>query len=219
VRSVVLALVVLAVAAPAAEAAPAITFKLAGADVQFGHPHSVSGVLADGTTPLAGQTVVLEGQRRFVGAWLRLAGTVTDAQGAYGFKPTLDRNYRLRAVVPALGISSEIVRAYTFPAFALTFQALKPGFVRLIQRYTVPRDVRLIAPTTFYLGPPKAKVSTLSVKAKTRRLRAGRYRARATVALPAAWNGRFRFASCFHTSRGSGMGKPDARCPKRFRFQ
>jgi hypothetical protein len=107
---------------------------------------------------------------------------------------------------------------YTFPAFKLTFQALKPRVVRLTQRYSVPRDVRLTTPTFFYLGPRKAKRSQLRVKGKTRRVRAGRFRSRVTVRLPAAWHGRFQFGSCFHTSRGTGMGRPDAHCPKRLRF-
>ena len=216
-RSVLLALVLLAVAAPAAEAAPTITVKLARADVTFGRAASVTGVLT-AYTPLAGQVVVLEGQRKFLGPFHPLASSVTDASGAYAFKPKLDRNYRLRVVVPALGISSRVVRVYTFPAFRLTFQALKPRVVRLTQRYTVPRDVRLTTPTFFYLGPRKAKLSQLRVRGKTRRVRPGHYRSRVTVALPAAWNGRFRFGSCFHTSRGTGMGRPDAHCPKRLRF-
>jgi hypothetical protein len=218
VRSVLLSLAVLAVAAAPAQAAPGITFKLKSAQVRFGHAHSVTGVLADGATPLPGQTVVLEGQRKFLGPFKQLATTVTGPQGAYGFKVKLDRNYRLRAVVPALNVFSRIVRAYTFPAFTLTFQALKPGVVRLTQRYTVPRDVRLTTPTLFYLGPGRAKVSRLRESAKTRRVHAGSYRARLKVTLPAAWKGRFRFGSCFHTSRGTGMGKSDAHCPRRFRF-
>jgi hypothetical protein len=218
VRSVVLALLLLAVAAPAADAAPAITLRLARAEVQFGHPAAVSGVLADGTTPLAGQAVVLEGQRKFLGPFRQLATGVTDATGAYAFKLKLDRNYRLRVLAPALGAASPVVRVYTFPAFTLSFQALKPAVVRLMQVYTVPRDVRLTTPTFFYLGPRKAKLSQLRVRGKTRRVRAGRYRARVTVKLPAAWKGRFRYGSCFHTSRGTGMGRPDAHCPKRLRF-
>jgi hypothetical protein len=218
VRSVLLCIVVLAVAAAPAEAAPGITVELASAQVRFGHAHSVSGVLADGAAPLPGQTVVLEGQRKFLGPFKPLATAVTDAQGAYRFKVKLDRNYRLRAVAPALSVASPAVRAYTFPAFTLTFQALKPGVVRLIQRYTVPRDVRLTTPTLFYLGPAKARFSRLRKPAKTRRLSPGRYRARLKVTLPAAWKGRFRFGSCFHTSPGTGMGKPDAHCPRRFAF-
>jgi hypothetical protein len=218
VRSVLLALAVLAVAAAPAQAAPAITFKLAHAQVRFGHAHSARGVLADGATPLAGQTVVLEGQRKFVGPYRQLATTVTDAHGAYRFAVKLDRNYRLRALVPALGVASPVLRAYTFPAFTLGFRAVRPGVVRLIQRYTVPRDVRLTTPTLFYLGSRKARRSALREKARTRRVRAGRYRSRVTVRLPAAWNGGFQFGSCFHTSRGTGMGKPDAHCPAHFRF-
>jgi hypothetical protein len=110
------------------------------------------------------------------------------------------------------------VRTFTLPAFTLTFRAVRPGVVRLIQSYTVPRAVRLTAPTLFYLARVKARRSSLRAQAPTRRVRAGRYRSRATVKLPAAWKGRFRFGSCFRTTAASGMGRPGERCPRRFSF-
>lgn len=219
VRPVVLALALLALAAPAAAAAPGVTLTIAQPEVVFGHRHRLSGVLADGTTPLANQTVVLEGIRApRVHGFVALARTVTDAGGAFRFTLKLDRNHRLRATVPALGVVSPTVRAFTFPAVKLSFRAVRPGVVRLNQLYTVPRAVRLTAPTLFYLGRAKARRSSLRARAPTRRVRAGRYRSRATVKLPAAWHGRFRFGSCFRTSPASGMGRPGERCPKRFAF-
>ena len=218
-RSVVLALALLALAAPVAAAAPGLTLDVAKPEVVFGQRHALSGVLSDGATPIPNQIVVLEGiPAPQVHGFRELARTVTDATGAFRFRIKLDRNYRLRAAVPALGAVSAAVRAFTLPAFTLTFRAVRAGVVRLIQSYTVPRAVRLTAPTLFYLGRVKARRSSLRVQAPTRRVRAGHYRSRATVKLPAAWKGRFRFGSCFRTTRASGMGQPGDRCPKRFSF-
>jgi hypothetical protein len=219
VRSVLVALLALLVAPAAAQAAPGLTLKVVTPEVRFGEAHHLNGVLADGFTVFGGQSVVLEGQRfPYTGGFHELAHTVTDARGAFHFAPKLDRNYKLRVSAPTLGATSPYVRAYTFPAITLTFRALRPGFVRLIQRYSVPLGVRLTAPTLFYLGPRGARRSSMRARGETRRLRAGRFRGRATVRLPARWHGRFRFASCFHTSPRTGMGKPDAACPKRIRF-
>jgi hypothetical protein len=220
VRSVVLALALLALAAPArAVASPALTLDVAKPELVFGQRHALSGVLADGATPIPNQVVVLDGIRApQVHGFRQLARTVTDAQGNFHFTLKLDRNYRLRATVPALGAVSPVVRAFTLPAFKLTFRGLRPGVVRLIQSYTVPRAVRLTAPTLFYLGRVKARRSSVRVQAPTRRLRAGHFRSRATVKLPAAWKGRFRFGSCFRTTAKAVMGRPGERCPKRFSF-
>jgi hypothetical protein len=220
VRPVVLALALLALAAPVAAAAPRLTLDVARPEVVFGQRHALSGGLADGATPIPNQVVVLAGIRApHVHGFRALARTVTDARGRFRFRIKLDRNYRLRATVPALGVVSPVVRAFTLPAFKLTFRGVRPGVVRLIQSYAVPRAVRLTAPTLFYLGRVNARRSSLRVQAPTRRLRAGHYRSRATVKLPAAWKGRFRFGSCFRTTAASGMGRPGERCPKRFPFR
>jgi hypothetical protein len=76
----------------------------------------------------------------------------------------------------------------------------------------------LTARTTFYLGPKNAKVADPAARAKPRRIGKGRFKATATVKLPAAWKGAFRYGSCFRYSEGSGMGAPGAKCPKRYRF-
>ena len=34
--------------------------------------------------------------------------------------------------------------------------------------------------------------------------------------IPQSYGGRFRYVSCFRYSRGSGMGDPGQRCPRRF---
>jgi hypothetical protein len=201
--------------APAAHAAPALQIALAKPDVRYGAPHTVSGTLTDGATPLAGQQVVLEGQRYpFQGSFRELGRTTTDANGAFEFKPALDRNHRLRVVAPAQVLTSTALRAYTLPSFVLSFRAVAPGVARIYQRYTVPSAVRLSAPTMFYLGAHGAQRASRRVTAKTRRTSAGHYTAKVTVHLPSRWHGRFRFGSCFRTSPRSGMGEPGATCPK-----
>jgi hypothetical protein len=198
-----------------AHAAPALEIQLAKPSVRYGAAHTVTGTLADGATPLAGQLVVLEGQRYpFQGSFRELGRATTDAKGQFEFKPELDRNHRLRVVAPAQKLVSQALRAYTLPSFELSFRALKPGVVRLYQRYTVPKSVKLTQPTLFYLGAHGATKAGKRVSAKTKRTSSGHYTALATVHLPQAWHGSFRFGSCFRTSPGSGMGEPLASCPK-----
>ena len=78
--------------------------------------------------------------------------------------------------------------------------------------------MRLTARTTFYLGPQDAKSAPPLARAKPRRIGRGRFKATATVKLPRAWKGAFRYGCCFRYSEGSGMGAPGAECPKRYRF-
>jgi hypothetical protein len=120
-------------------------------------------------------------------------------------------------------VFSPLVQAYVLPAFTLTFSQRGKRVLRLRQTYTVPRDAALSAPTRFYVGPCRpqngrctAKRARLRAKAETRRVRAGRYLAKATVRIPRSFGGRFQYLSCFVYSPGSGMGDPDQRCPRRF---
>lgn len=198
-----------------AHAAPDLDVDLARASVQYGAAHTVSGVLADAATPLAGQEVVLEGRRYpYEGSYRVIDRASTGIEGEFTFRTRLDRNHRLRVVAPALTLQSDILNAYTLPAFELSFRAIRPGVVRLRQRYTVPRTVRLKSPTLFYLGSRKAKRASLRRSAEVERTRAGRYTSEVTITLPEAWNGAFRYASCFRPTPRSGMGDPQATCPR-----
>jgi hypothetical protein len=109
-------------------------------------------------------------------------------------------------------------RVYVFPAFELTFRARSSRVIRLTQRYRVPRGVRLEKPTIFYVGPRGAKRAPRAATGEIERIRAGRYRSTVLVRLPAKWKGRFRYASCFRYTGGSGMGNPRSSCPRRFKF-
>ena len=198
-----------------AHAAPTLDADLERASVQYGAAHTVTGTLVDGTTPLAGQEVVLEGRRYpFEGSDRVIDRQTTDAAGKFTFKTKLDRNHRLRVTAPALTVESRVINAYTLPAFELSFRAIRPGVVRLYQRYTVPKTVRLEAPTLFYLGSRRAKKASLRESGELDRQKAGRYTSQVTITLPEGWNGAFRYASCFRPTPGTGMGDPRATCPK-----
>ena len=214
-RSAVLFPLLAAFAVPAtAEAAPTLDVDLARASVQYGATHTLTGTLADGATPLGAQEVVLEGRRYpYEGSYRVIARTTTDAEGEFSFKPELDRNHRLRVIASSQMLTSDTLNAYTLPAFELSFRALRPGVVRLYQRYTVPRNVRLKAPTFFYLGRRGAERASLRRTGEVERSAAGRYTSQVTVRLPRSWRGAFRYASCFRPTSGSGMGDPRAKCP------
>ena len=158
---------------------------------------------------------MLEGRRYpYEGSYRVIERTTTDADGAFSFKAELDRNHRLRITAPALQLRSSVLNAYTLPAFELSFRALRPGVVRLYQRYTVPKTVRLQSPTLFYLGPRRATRATMRESGEVKRTNAGHYTSQVTVTLPERWNGAFRYASCFRATSQAGMGDPGARCPK-----
>jgi hypothetical protein len=216
VRFAVLPFVAAVLLVPAsAQAAPTLTTDLARNSVRYGAAHTVSGTLFDGTVALGAQEIVLEGRRYpYEGSDRVIARTTTDAAGKFTFKPELDRNHRLRVTAPAQAVTSDVLNAYTLPDFELSFRALRPGVVRLYQRYTVPKAVRLASPTLFYLGRRGAKRASLRRTGELKRVRAGKYTSQVDVTLPTGWGGAFRYASCFRPTPGSGMGDPDAKCPR-----
>jgi hypothetical protein len=216
VRIAVLTLLVTALAVPAsAHAAPVLSVDLGRASVRYGASHTITGALVDGAVPLGAQEVVLEGRRYpYEGSYRVIGRATTDADGKYTFKPELDRNHRLRVSAPAQSLESDVLKAYVLPAFELSFRALRPGVVRLYQRYTVPKTVRLKAPTLFYLGKRGAKRASVRETGELKLTSRGHYTSQVTVTLPAGWHGAFRYASCFRPSAGAGMGDPRATCPK-----
>lgn len=209
-----LTLLAAALCAPAsAHAAPQLDVKLTRDTVRYGAAHRLSGTLKDGDAPLSGQQIVLEGRRYpYEGSYRVIERVTTDARGRFAFKPKLDRNHRLRVSAPAQGMTSAVLNAFTLPSIELSFRALRPGVVRLYQRYTVPSAVKLTSPTLFYVGPRRAKRASIRRSGKLVRVRPGHFTSHADVTLPAAWKGAFRYASCFRASPGSGMGDPKDKC-------
>lgn len=218
----------LAAAAPASAAEVSLTVTPT-AGVRLGNAIELAGRATEAGAPLAGRTVRLEVRRHpFKAPWRSRGTTVTGADGGYSFAPELDRNHQVRVrlvgVPPDPDTLSAERSAYVLPAFTLTHRERGRRVVRLRQVYTVPRDVRLSAPTRFYVGPCRpdrkerctVRRASFRVAAETRRVRAGRYRATARVLIPRSYGGTFQYVSCFVYSPGSGMGDPDQRCPRRF---
>jgi hypothetical protein len=225
---IVLALaLLLAAAAPAAAAEVSVQVK-PQAGVRLGTSIGIAGQATENGLPLSGRTVRLEVREHpFTGEWTPRAEGRTGADGRYAFSPALRRNHQVRVVLvgvpPAPDTVSPIAQAYVLPAFTLTFEQDGPRRIRLRQVYTVPKHVRLSAPTRFYVGPCKpgrrgrctAQRAPFRKQTETERVRAGRYVARATVRIPKSYEGRFTYVSCFGYSEGSGMGNPKLRCPRR----
>jgi hypothetical protein len=216
VRRLLAAILVLGLA-PAAQAAE-LTIDVDEGDrgIRWGESHEVNGTLtSDGRTPLGGQQVVLQARPfPFDDPFKQLATATTAADGTFSFKTELTRNTKLRAFAPALGTRSGQVTAHLFPATHLSFRQVRPGVVRITQDYTVPRSATLAGKTLFYVAPRDARTSRINRMAKTRRVRAGRFRARVTVMIPNSYGGRFRYAACYRYSPGSGLGDPKISCPR-----
>jgi hypothetical protein len=227
------ALVAIAVAlAPAAPASAAeVSLRLESeAGVRLGMATEMSGRVTEAGAALPDREVELQVRRHpYKRRWRGTGMTdVTDANGRFSFSRKLDRNHqvrvRLAGAPPAADVFSPPREAYVLPAFTHSYDQRGARRVRLRQVYTVPRDVELTAPTRFYVGPCKparngrckARWARFRVAAETRRLRAGRFEARATVRLPRSYRGSFQSVSCFRYSPGSGMGDPDQRCPRRY---
>ena len=225
----------LALALTAPASAAEVTMRLGSeSGVRLGNPTSIAGRATENGAPLADRAVRLEVKTHpFDGRWRRRASVQTGPDGRYVFAPALTRNHQVRVRLLGLPADSPYVLpepdtvsprrfAYVLPAFTLSFAQRGRRAVRITQTYTVPKAVELTAPTRFYLGPclPDARDrctaerAPFRAEAKTRRVRPGRYVARATIRIPASFEGRFSYVSCFAYSKGSGMGDPDQRCPR-----
>jgi hypothetical protein len=217
-RALALAVAGLAVAPPAAMADLGVAVQ--PNEARFGQAHHVQGSYTDAQgNPLPGR-VNTHQERDFpyTGAFRTVGHATTGKDGTFKIDDVeLDRNADLRAVAFD-GETSGIARAFTYPAFTLRYKPMGPNKIRLIQDYRTPRNVRLRAPTLFYLGNGNAATSSRRVKARTRKTAAGRFRAATTVKLPKSWRGSFKYASCFGYSADSGMGDPARGCSKSFTF-
>jgi hypothetical protein len=208
---------VLLLVAPAARAAE-LTIRVDEGDrgIHFGQSHKITGLLtSDQMTPLAGQTIVLQGKPfPFEDPLKDLATATTGADGSFTITQKLSRNTKLRVVAPGADARSDLVTAHVFPATKLSFRQIRPGVVRITQQYHVPRDAGLAGKTLFYVAPRNAKTSLINRVASTRRVKPGRFRAQVTVTIPASYGGRFRYAACYRYSPKSGLGDPKISCPR-----
>jgi hypothetical protein len=206
--------------APSSAAAAVIEIEvLPSGGTDFGGTQDVVGrVTGAYGAPEVGRQVVLQTRRYPYHRGFVDAGTATTGlDGRFAFEQKFDRNHQIRVLAPALGDRSAVEHAFVFPRTDLTFRLVSRNVIRITQVFATPRDVRLTKPTFFYVGRRGLKTAPLAARARTRRVRRGRFIARALIRIPAAWNGRFRYASCFPYS--AGMGDPKVGCPKqRFRF-
>jgi hypothetical protein len=217
VRSLLLATLTLLVAAPAASAAVTVDMEVARVEAAYGDPTKVTGVVAVDGLPAAGHVVQLEGKRYpHTGEPAVIATATTASDGTYEFREKLSRNTVLQ--VRTAGAASIRKRVYVFPRTKLSYRARGPNELKLTQRYVVPRGIKLDQPTLFYVGRRGKPRAPRAATAKLKRTRSGRYRSTAIVRIPEAWSGRFRYASCFRYTGGSGMGNPRASCPRKFKF-
>ena len=198
----------------AAQAPATVETDVTPAETRFGRSTEVTGRVTDG---VAGRRVRLEGRRYPFDRDFRVLDTaLTGEDGAFAFEREFERNWQVR--VTAGDVAGRVERVYVFPRFTLRFKVRNERVIRLVQRYRVPHGVDLRRPTIFYVGRPGAERGPRAAKADVERTASGRYRSTAVVRIPARWNGRFRYASCFRYTPGSGMGDPDSDCPKHFRF-
>jgi hypothetical protein len=219
-RIAAVALAAAGLAAAPASALAALDVAVVPSEARYGGTHHAEGRYTDAAgAPLAGRRIALE-KRDFpyTGTFRPVAHATTAADGSFSFDDVLLRRNADLRVVAFDGTASGIARAWTYPAFTLRYKPAGTDRITVTQTYTTPKDVRLSAPTLFYLGTASARRSTLKVAAKTRRTAAGRFAATATVKLPKAWKGRFKYASCFGYSKRSGMGDPARGCPRAFDF-
>ena len=232
-RPLLIALLALALA-PAAASASVIDIAVTPASgAAFGDSHTATGKITGAYgAPLVGRSVVLEARPYpFRGRKYKAVGTATSGlDGRFAFDHAFDRNQRVRVSAPEFpGDHSPVLPVFVFPRFALSLDLVRRNVIRLVQTYRTPKDIKLTAPTRFYLGkegkkraPLVAKVETKPVRAKAKKgkkgkIKKGRFRATATVRIPRAWKGRFRYASCFPYN--AGMGDPKLGCPKKkYRF-
>ncbi len=232
-RPLLIALLVLA-AVPAAASAAVVEIEISpagGADL--GETQAITGKLTGPYgAPLVAREVDLEIRSYPHKKPFAPAGKATTGlDGRFAFEHTFDRNHQVRVLAPEFGDRSAVRPVYVFPLTSLTFSLVRRNVIRIVQIYRTPKSVKLTAPTLFYVGrggkaraPLAAKAKTkpitrkVKVKGKKKRRRVkGRFRASAQVRIPAAWKGRFRYASCFPYN--AGMGNPKLGCPKkRYKF-
>ncbi len=193
--------------------------------VDYGEIQAVTGKVTGAFgAPLVGREVVLEAHGYpFRTPYAPIATATTGLDGRFAFERRFDRNQRVRVLLPETGERSAFASIYIFPPTELTFSLVRRNVIRIVQTYRTPTNITLKAPTFFYVGRAGRPIASRAAKSDTRPLKRrgkrvkGRFRASADVRIPAAWKGRFRYASCFPYN--AGMGNPKLGCPKkRYKF-
>ena len=210
-RSVLLAILVLAFGAPAAQAAVTV-------DIGSRRRRSATASRLRSPAPRcstarrsASRRVRLEGRRYpFDGGFRVLDEAATAADGGYRFERELDRNWVLRVRVgDAVSKREAGVRLPGLHAVVSRAQlAGRPAHPALSGCRAESGSRSRRSSTSPAAAPSRApRAATVELE----RLRAGRYRSTTLVRTPSAWKGR-RYASCFRYTGGSGMGDPRSSC-------
>jgi len=224
-RSLLIALLALALVPGAASAAVVDVSVTPKRGADFGKRHAISGTITGPYgTPLGGRQVQLAIRSYpYRGAFRPVELVTAGPDGRFRFRRAFDRNHQIRVLESGSSDRSPTLRAYVFPRTALTFQLVRRNVIRVVQTYRTPTNVKLTAPTFFYVGKAGMKRAPLAGRVKTRpvkrngKVRKGRFGAAKLVRIPTAWQGRFRYASCFPYN--AGMGNPRLGCPRKaYRF-
>ena len=209
-RPLLIALLALALAPAAASAAVIdIAVTPAGGADSRRDPTTVTGkITGPYGAPLVGRTVVLEAARLPVQEpqFKPVATATSGLDGRFAFEHAFDRNQRVRVSAPEFpgDHSSAPARSTSSRAPALNFGLVRRNVIRLVQTYRTPKDIKLTAPTRFYVGktgkkraPLVAKVETKPVRAKAKKGKKGKIK-----------KGRFRATAQVVASRAPGRGVP-----------
>ena len=219
VRYAVLIFLAAALLVPAsAHAAPKLGVTLSKDAVRYGaSAHGQRHAARRHRRRSARQEVVLEGRRYpYEGSYRVIARTTTDADGQVpvqaraGPQPPAAR-HRAR---PGGHVQGRC-RPTRCRRSSCRFRALRPGVVRLYQRYTVPTTVRLTSPDAVLSRPARGQAGVACARAaRVKRSKAGRYTSQVDVTLPDELARRVPLRELLPPLAGHRDGRPGREVPE-----
>ena len=154
-RALLISLLALAIV-PAAASAAVVDIQVSPKDgLDFGEAHTVTGKLTGPYgAPLVGRQVELEIRSYpYRGRQFRsVAQALTGLDGRFAFEQEFPRNHQVRVFAPEFGDRSAVEPIYVFPRTSLSFNLVRRNVIRVVQTYRTPTNVKLTAPTLFYVG-------------------------------------------------------------------
>ena len=105
-----------------------------------------------------------------------VAKATSGLDGRFAFERAFDRNHQVRVLATEFGDRSAFSTVYVFPRTALSFDLVRRNVIRIVQTYRTPKNVKLTAPTLFYVGKAGKKRAPLAARAKTRPVAQGQGR-------------------------------------------
>ena len=136
--------------------------------------HTITGKLTGPYgAPVVGRQVDLEVRSYpYKGGFKKVASATSGLDGRFAFERAFDRNHQVRVLAPESADRSEVLPVYVFPRTALTFGLVRRNVIRIVQTYRTPKNVKLTAPTLFYVGKAGKKRAPRAARAKTKPVRA-----------------------------------------------